>query len=670
MSINIDELLTEAGEALQNEIKAVREHPKREVLSNPRPETEFGEHSYRFDCQNPSFQYVESLTLISQDPPVPGTVEKVDEKSIIINFEKDPQQPFLSAEVEWVNDYVLERTLEQLEILENQPEGRGLERLEEIFNTPGMAQDDAIDPETGEVIAPEIAHDGYRNPAQLDAITKAMRNRVSYVWGPPGTGKTATLGYIIANYLNEGKRVLFASNTNRAVDVGLLSALAALQELRMPVQPEKLTRFGESALEHAQLEELNFEQQLDKRRQQAVQEMQLETQKGSRDDVRRKMLSDMIANLNKQGKKVPPKLEHELEQLNLGHDEAAEEAAEKELENLPYRELRKRKLVATTLARICTAELLTHSSFDAVVIDEASMASIPYLLVLAAKSSKHIIFAGDPMQLPPIATTGSIKHRNFLERDVYTLASGAESMTELFAWKDQNPEITCFFDTQYRLEQDLAEVISEVFYDGRLRSGKALPKKTGQATLEMPAEEEEVKKSDISVHLVDTSKFGSYIETQKSEAGKSGGFRPFNHVHQELTIELVRRLMLREQTPPGEIGIIVPFRSVVWNYRKALREKGYGDVEVGTIHTYQGREKEAIIFDTVMSGLGRNEPRRHFSVRPFDETKNGLSVPRLLNVAFSRAKTNMVVLADMQHVQRIYRGKFLGTLLQRLKDVG
>ena len=65
-----------------------------------------------------------------------------------------------------------------------------------------------------------IAQDGHRNDAQKDAIEKALTNRTVFIWGPPGTGKTATLGYIIANYLEQGKSVLFASNTNRAVDVG------------------------------------------------------------------------------------------------------------------------------------------------------------------------------------------------------------------------------------------------------------------------------------------------------------------------------------------------------------------------------------------------------------------------------------------------------------------
>ncbi|MDZ7808057.1 MAG: hypothetical protein U5K71_13220 [Gracilimonas sp.] len=47
----------------------------------------------------------------------------------------------------------------------------------------------------------------------------------------PAPVKTATLGYIVANLLNQDKRVLFVSNTNRAVDVGLLSVIDALYEI-------------------------------------------------------------------------------------------------------------------------------------------------------------------------------------------------------------------------------------------------------------------------------------------------------------------------------------------------------------------------------------------------------------------------------------------------------
>lgn len=655
--MDIKKLIKQARKAIEDEISAVQKNPRRDVLSDPEPVEDGEDLTFSFPTSNQAFQYVEELLLISEEPPVPGFVVKTDEKSITIRFEQMPMQPFLGGEVEWVNDFVLTRTLEQLEKIEDQPEDKGIRRLEEIF---GM--DDESD-EVDDDNFPDVRHDGFRNESQQEAIIKAMTNRVTYVWGPPGTGKTATLGFIIANYIDQGKKVLFASNTNRAVDVGLMSALRAVQDMRVEINPEYITRFGDAALENDTLAALSFDEQLEKRRMEILQESRQE----SREDVRRKMLAEMIEKLQRNGKEVPGKIQHEYETLLLyaDDDEQKTEELASELEMLRFRELSRKRLVATTLARVCTSDLLQTSSFDAVVIDEASMANIPYLLVLAAKSRKHIVFAGDPMQLPPIAMTTNPIHRGFLEQDVYTLVSGAASMEELFQWKDENPGITCFFDTQYRLEDDLAEVISSVFYDGRLKSGKADINKTATEQPELLPEQTDAgnKKDDVSVFLVNSSRYNPWIETPKSEYG----FRPVNEVHQKLTLELVKRLMFREHVSASGIGIIVPFRSVVWDYRKALFEEGYGDVEVGTIHTFQGREKEAILFDLVMSGQGHTEPRRHFSVRPFDEDKNGLSVPRLLNVAFSRAKSRMVVIADMKHVRSIYSGKFLGNLLEKLR---
>jgi superfamily I DNA and/or RNA helicase len=117
-----------------------------------------------------------------------------------------------------------------------------------------------------------------------------------------------------------------------------------------------------------------------------------------------------------------------------------------------------------------------------------------------------------------------------------------------------------------------------------------------------------------------------------------------------------------------QIGVIVPFRNTVYDVRRALYAEGYERVEVGTIHTFQGREKRIIIFDTVMSGEQQHGRKRHYSVRPFDEDKNGLSVPRLLNVAFSRSKERLVVLADMDHINKMYTQKYLGRLLREFQE--
>ena len=70
----------------------------------------------------------------------------------------------------------------------------------------------------------------------------------------------------------------------------------------------------------------------------------------------------------------------------------------------------------------------------------------------------------------PIAITEDIEARTFLEQDIFTWVADAQDSSQLFDWHDQYPNNTAFFDTQYRLQSDLAGVISKVVYEGRLKS--------------------------------------------------------------------------------------------------------------------------------------------------------------------------------------------------------
>ncbi|HLR77000.1 MAG TPA: DEAD/DEAH box helicase, partial [Balneolaceae bacterium] len=316
------------------------------------------------------------------------------------------------------------------------------------------------------------------------------------------------------------------------------------------------------------------------------------------------------------------------------------------------KELMRFRLTATTLAKVCTSDLFSGLSYDAVVIDEASMANLPYLMVLAAKAKKHIVVVGDPMQLPPIAITGHRASRRFLEKDIFTHVSKSKTTEDLFNWHDFNKPITTFFDTQYRMKQDLAEVLSAVFYEGRL--------KTTNNKIHTPNNNGQVN----TVNIIDTQKYEPVL-TQKDE---KHGFNPVNEVHLQIIIRMVKRLVINNNILPEEIGIMVPFRNSVYDIKDRLYGQGFSEIEVGTIHTFQGREKQVIIFDTVMSGERQFGGMRHYSVRPFDEEKNGLAVPRLLNVAFSRSKERLVILADMNHINRMYRDKYLGRLLRQFKE--
>lgn len=631
------ETIIQAISAIEKEIEAVRETPSQDVLSNGEKGKNPVHHIYEFETNNQGLRFAEEIKGRVNDKEM--EVHEIDFKDgkIWLEFPEDLGALIPEVHLEWENDFVLKKMRDHLYTLEEKY--KEVDQLQALLNPGKSFKNHESD------FAPIF--DDLRNESQQDAIRKALINNISYVWGPPGTGKTATMGFVIANLLRERKRVLFVSNTNRAVDVGLISVIEALYEIEPGFDLQQTTRFGEAALTDDRLEDILFEHQvkvkLDGRKEQAV----------SLDATltNYKQLQEKIDELMTSEKEIPEALEL---QCQLAGEKVDREGGIEELEDKIDRllnvneryELKRKQLVATTMAKVCTSELFHNISYDAVVVDEASMAGVPYLLLMAAKSKKHLVIAGDPMQLPPISITNDPESRNFLEQDIFTFVSGADSTEALFNWHDEHPEFTCFFDTQYRLRSDLARVISSVFYEGRLKS------------------DAEIEAQDSnSVALVDSSKYGPYIQQE----GEERGFRPTNEVHLKLIEQSVRKLT--QKYADDSIGVIVPFRSSVYTVRNHLRDEGYRYVEVGTIHTFQGREKQVIIFDTVMSGELQNGMLRHYSVRPFDEKKNGLSVPRLLNVAFSRSKELLVVIADMKHVNQVYGKKFLGKLLASIREI-
>ena len=56
------------------------------------------------------------------------------------------------------------------------------------------------------------------NYSQKQAIEAALKDRVSMIEGPPGTGKTTTILSIVANLIVRGKRVAVVSKNNSAID--------------------------------------------------------------------------------------------------------------------------------------------------------------------------------------------------------------------------------------------------------------------------------------------------------------------------------------------------------------------------------------------------------------------------------------------------------------------
>ena len=60
------------------------------------------------------------------------------------------------------------------------------------------------------------------NAEQNAAVASSVGRDTTFIWGPPGTGKTTTIGAIGATLFNRSRSVLLVSHTNTAVDGALL----------------------------------------------------------------------------------------------------------------------------------------------------------------------------------------------------------------------------------------------------------------------------------------------------------------------------------------------------------------------------------------------------------------------------------------------------------------
>jgi len=81
------------------------------------------------------------------------------------------------------------------------------------------------------------------NQYQEGALRLSLGSEVSFIWGPPGTGKTQTIARIIEGFTNKGMSVLLLSHTNKATD-GALKGLAKLLKKTEDYNNGKFVRVG------------------------------------------------------------------------------------------------------------------------------------------------------------------------------------------------------------------------------------------------------------------------------------------------------------------------------------------------------------------------------------------------------------------------------------------
>jgi hypothetical protein len=319
-------------------------------------------------------------------------------------------------------------------------------------------------------------------------------------------------------------------------------------------------------------------------------------------------------------------IEDALAHLDQQVEDAKREAARKVLESA--------QIVSATLTSLYLNPTLLNQPWDVVIIDEGSMAPPPAVMIAAERAGAHVIIVGDPLQLAPIC---KIKDPNvprwqpdqdivqrWLGRDVFY--HGGYTLQQAGAGTHHS----VLLPYQSRMHSDICDLVRGLVYKGLLkdRNPHAPRPKFGP-------------EPDHAVVLYDTGEAEQALAL-KPESGSSR----YNPYHAKIAIKLAwQALADMPNKTPECIGIVTPYAA----QREHIKELIQGTAleiyaRVGTVHAFQGLEFDVLIFDTVESP--------EVAISRFTSDLWGTDAMRLLNVAVTRARHKLLIVANMSYIRQ------------------
>lgn len=259
-----------------------------------------------------------------------------------------------------------------------------------------------------------------------------------------------------------------------------------------------------------------------------------------------------------------------------------------------------------------------NTLFDYVIIDEASQVD---LLTgnLAMSAARNLIVVGDDKQLPHIVTNDFSKNNNeifprYKLENYYNYADNSilTSLINMHNLKNNHNSYTLLKE-HYRCHPKIIGFCNNKYYNNEL----IIYSKVNSNT-------------PLSIYR---SALGNHMRhiTVKGDAGK----------YNQREIDMICNEILDVggvvgNEDKGEIGIISPYRKQI---DKLSKEEQI--VEKDTVHKFQGREKNKIIFSTVIDKTRKGQEGIRF-----------VADPNLLNVAVSRAVEEFVLVTDKKAITK------------------
>ncbi|MDD2763442.1 MAG: AAA domain-containing protein [Opitutaceae bacterium] len=135
------------------------------------------------------------------------------EKTIVVETDDDLGDTVGVAELRIDNSAMLQQLADRLKNLGGTDAGQFNSTLAEAVLCNG-----GVSLEGPPLKLPPTGNNTDLDSDQENAARTSLGNSISYIWGPPGSGKTVTLTGIVHSLFSAEERVLVCSNTNQAVD--------------------------------------------------------------------------------------------------------------------------------------------------------------------------------------------------------------------------------------------------------------------------------------------------------------------------------------------------------------------------------------------------------------------------------------------------------------------
>ena len=278
----------------------------------------------------------------------------------------------------------------------------------------------------------------------------------------------------------------------------------------------------------------------------------------------------------------------------------------------------------------------SESLLGTIIIDEAGQAS-PHMLVGALLRAQKAIVVGDPKQIEPVQTVQDLfveriggkglgKYRS-KELSVQSLADAQNPFAGIIKNLDGSESwVGCPLVIHRRCKDPMFTVANELSYGGFM-----------------------INKTMDSDDPIDPCKESCWITYDASNIESSTGKDRYIKVQGQIAFELIQKLRARN-AEFKDIFIITPFTSVAYGFKKFMEslsddivnwmkednKSGWLNDNIGTVHTFQGKEAKVVIYM-----LGCQSDGSANGAIKWVNTNN-------VNVAFTRAKEYIYVIGDAE----------------------